>query len=181
MVKWGKEGVDFSLGEADDVGSGFFSKLFEIKLGRGAKCFEGGHGSGWGWGADDVRIGINRGGLESVWVDKGDAGAGQRGRVLGGLGDVEVVGARACGFKEGEAGDDELVGEFGTRGRGGRPGDNGGQRGIGGVLETRASGTWVIPSVVRTVEDVVDDLKGGGRVLLVDGVQVGPRGDGDGR
>jgi len=34
---------------------------------------------------------------------------------------------------------------------------------------------------VGTVEDVVDDLKGGGGVLLVDGVQVGPRGDGDGR
>jgi len=34
---------------------------------------------------------------------------------------------------------------------------------------------------VRTVEDVVDDLKGGGGVLLVDGVQVGPRGNGDGR
>ena len=44
-----------------------------------------------------------------------------------------------------------------------------------------ASGTWVIPSVTRTVEGIVDDLKGGGGVLLVDGVQVGPRGDGDGR
>jgi len=44
-----------------------------------------------------------------------------------------------------------------------------------------ASGTWVIPSVVGAVEDIVDDLKGGGRVLLVDGVQVGPRGDGEGR
>ena len=50
-----------------------------------------------------------------------------------------------------------------------------------GVLETGASGAWIIPSVVGTVEDVVDDLKGSGRVLLVDGVQVGPRGDGDGR
>ena len=47
--------------------------------------------------------------------------------------------------------------------------------------ETGASGAWIIPSVVGTVEDVVDDLKGGGGVLLVDGVQVGPRGDGDGR
>ena len=40
-----------------------------------------------------------------------------------------------------------------------------------------ASRTWVIPSVVGTVEDIVDNLKGSGRVLLVDGVQVGPRGD----
>jgi len=40
-----------------------------------------------------------------------------------------------------------------------------------GVLETGASGTWVIPSVAGTVEDVVNDLKGGGRVLLVDGVR----------
>ena len=42
-------------------------------------------------------------------------------------------------------------------------------------------GTWIIPSVVGTVEDVVDNLKGGGGVLLVDGVQVRPRGDRDGR
>jgi len=34
---------------------------------------------------------------------------------------------------------------------------------------------------VRAVEDVVDDLKGGGGVLLVDSIQVGPRGDGEGR
>jgi len=88
-----------------------------------------------------------------------------------------VVGAGASGFKEGEAGDDELR----AGGNGGRPGDDGGRCGTGGVLETGASGTWVIPSVVGTVEDVVDDLKGGGRVLLVDGVQVRPRGDGDGR
>jgi len=44
-----------------------------------------------------------------------------------------------------------------------------------------ASGTWVIPSFVGIVEDIVDNLKGGSRVLLVDGVQVGPRGNGDGR
>jgi len=54
-------------------------------------------------------------------------------------------------------------------------------RETGGVLETGASRAWIIPSVVRTVEDVVDDLKGGGRVLLVDGVQVRPRGDREGR
>jgi len=88
-----------------------------------------------------------------------------------------MVGAGTSGFEEGEARDDELR----AGGNGGRPGDNGGQRGTGGVLETGASGTWVVPSVVGTVEDVVDDLKGGGGILLVDGVQVGPRDDGDGR
>jgi len=44
-----------------------------------------------------------------------------------------------------------------------------------------ASGAWIIPSVTGAVEGVVDDLKGGGGVLLIDGVQVGPGGDGDGR
>jgi len=100
---------------------------------------------------------------------------------LWGLWNVDVVGARASGCKEGEARDNELKAELGTGGNSGRPGDDGGQCGTGGVLETGASGTWVIPSVVGTVEDVVDNLKGGGGVLLVDGVQVGPRGDGDGR
>jgi len=88
-----------------------------------------------------------------------------------------VVGAGAGGFEEGEARDDELR----TGGNGGRPGDDGGRCGTGGVLETGASRAWIIPSVVGTVEDVVDDLKGGGGVLLVDSVQVGPRGDRDGR
>jgi len=100
---------------------------------------------------------------------------------LWGLWNVVVVGARAGGFEEGEARDGELEGELRTGGNSGRPGDDGGRCGTGGVLETGASGTWVIPSVVGTVEDIVDDLKGGGGVLLVDGVQVGPRGDGDGR
>jgi len=27
-----------------------------------------------GWGADDVGIGIDRGGLKGVWVNKGNAG-----------------------------------------------------------------------------------------------------------
>jgi len=101
---------------------------------------------------------------------------------LWGLWDVVVVGARASGFEEGEAGDDELKAEFGTGGNGGRPGDDGGRcAGDGGILETGASGAWIVPSVVRTVEDVVDDLKSGGGVLLIDGVQVGPGGDGEGR
>ena len=50
-----------------------------------------------------------------------------------------------------------------------------------GILELGASGAWIIPSVTGAVEGVVDDLKGGGGVFLVDRVQVGPRGDGDGR
>ena len=98
-----------------------------------------------------------------------------------GLWNVLVVGARAGGFEEGKAGDGELEGELGTGGNSGRPGDNRRRCGTGGVLEIGASGAWIIPSVVGTVEDVVDDLKGGGGVLLVDGVQVGPRGDGEGR
>jgi len=96
---------------------------------------------------------------------------------LWGLWNVDVVGARAGGFKEGETRDDKLR----AGGNGGRPGYDGGRCGTRGVLETGASGAWIIPSVVGTVEDIVDDLKGGGRVLLVDGVQVGPRGDGEGR
>ena len=94
-----------------------------------------------------------------------------------GLWDVYEVGAGASGFEEGEARDNE----FRAGGNGGRPGDDGGRCGTRGVLETGASRAWIIPSVVGTVEDVVDDLKGGGGVLLVDGVQVGPRGDRDGR
>jgi len=71
--------------------------------------------------------------------------------------------------------------EFRTGGNGERPGDDRGQCGTRGILETGASGTWVIPSVVGTVEDVVDDLKGSGGILLVDGVQIRPRGNGEGR
>jgi len=97
---------------------------------------------------------------------------------LWGLWNVDVVGARTSGFKEWEAGDDKL----GAGGNGGRPGDDGGRcAGDGGILETGASGAWIVPSVVGIVEDVVDDLEGGGRVFLVDGVQVGPGGDGEGR
>ena len=39
---------------------------------------------------------------------------------------------------------------------------------------------WVIPSVVRTVEEVLDDLVGGGDVELVNVVKLGPRGGGKG-
>ena len=182
LGEWGKEGVEFFLGEANDVGSGVFTELFEVELGSGAESLKGGCRSEWGWGADEVGVGIDGGGLEGVGVDEGNAGASGRGGVLGGLGNMDVVWARARGCEEGEAGDDELELEFGTGGNGGRPGDDGRRyAGDGRILETGASGTWIVPSVVGAVEDVVDDLKGGGGVLLIDGVQVGPGGDRDGR
>jgi len=126
---------------------------------------------------DHIGVDINGDGFESIRVDEGDAGIGKQGGVPWGLWAVLVVGTRAGGCEEGEAGDDKLR----AGGNGGRPGDNGRRCGTSGVLETGASRTWVIPSVVRAVEDVVDDLKGSGGVLLVDGIQVGPRGDGEGR
>jgi len=182
LGEWGKEGVELSLSQADDGGGGFFSKLLKVELGSSAEGFDSRCGRGWRRGANDVGVRIGGGGLKSVRVDEGDAGACRRCGVLWRLGDVDIVGARARGCKEGEAGDDELELEFGTGGNGGRPGDNGGRcAGACGILETGASGAWIIPSVVGTVEDVVDDLKGGGGVLLIDGVQVGPGGDGDGR
>jgi len=47
LGEWGKEGVELGLGEVDDVGGGFFSKLFKIELGSGAKCLLSGLGSRW--------------------------------------------------------------------------------------------------------------------------------------
>ena len=47
LGEWGKEGVKLSLGEADNIGGGFFSKEFKVKLGSGAKCFRSGLGSRW--------------------------------------------------------------------------------------------------------------------------------------
>jgi len=182
LGEWGKEGVKLGLSKTDDGGGGFFSKLLKVVLGSGAEGFKSRCGRGWRRGANDVGVRINGGGFKSVRVDKGDAGAGRQGGILGGLRDVDVVGARACGLEEGETGDDKLELKFRTGGNGGRPGDDG-RRGVGHgrVLETGTSGTWVIPSVVGTIEGIVDDLKGGGRVLLIDGVQVRPGGDGDGR
>jgi len=72
----GKERVKFFLGDADDVGGRFFTKLFKVELGSGAKGFEGGCRSERGWGANDVWVGIDGGGLEGVGVNKGDAGTG---------------------------------------------------------------------------------------------------------
>ena len=52
---------------------------------------------------------------------------------------------------------------------------------MAGILEAGASRAWVVPSVVGAVEDIVDNLKGSGRVGLIDFVQVGPGGDREGR
>jgi len=65
----GKECVKLFLGEADDVVGGFFSELFKIELGGGAKCFERGCGSERGWGTDNIGVGVNGGGLKGVRVD----------------------------------------------------------------------------------------------------------------
>ena len=82
-------------------------------------------------------------------------------------------GASRC--KEGEAGDNKLWTGCNT----GQLGDCRGLYAAGGALEMGASRTWVIPSIVGTVEDVVDDLKGSGRVGLIDFVQVRPEGNGE--
>jgi len=124
LGKRGKEDIKLFLGKTDDVGSCFFSELFKIELGGSAKCFEGGCRSERGWGADDVWVGINGGGFKRVGVDESNAGAGGGVRILWGLGDIDVIWARARGGEEGEAGDDELELEFGTGGNGGRPGDD---------------------------------------------------------
>jgi len=119
LGEWGKEGVKLGLSKTDDVGGGFFFKLLEVKLSSSAKGFNGGHRSERGRGADEVGVGIDRGGLKGVQVDKGDACVSKRGGVLGGLGNVVVVWARACGFEKGEAGDDKLKAEFRTGGNSG--------------------------------------------------------------
>ena len=51
LGEWGKEGIEFSLGKADDMGSSFFSELFKVELGSGAKGFEGGCRDKWGTGS----------------------------------------------------------------------------------------------------------------------------------
>ena len=47
----------------------------------------------------------------------------------------------------------------------------GGRRGVGG---------WVVPGVVGAVEEFLDNLVGGGDVDLINVVDGGPRGDGEG-
>ena len=39
-------------------------------------------------------------------------------------------------------------------------------------------GAWVIPGIVGTIEEVLDDLVGGGDVELISVVKLGPRGGG---
>ena len=84
---------------------------------------------------DHIGVDINGGGFKGVWVDKGDPGVSKQGGVPWGLWEVVVIGARAGGFKEGEAGDGKLKGELRTGGNGGRPGDYRGRCGTRGVLE----------------------------------------------
>ena len=64
--------------------------------------------------------------------------------------------------------------------KGGQPGYGGGL-GVAGVLEVGASRTWVVPGVMGTVEDIVDNLKGSSGIGLVDFIQVRPGCDGEGR
>ena len=47
----------------------------------------------------------------------------------------------------------------------------GGRRGVGG---------WVVPGVVGAIEEILDNLLGGDDVDLLDVVDGGPRGDGEG-
>ena len=42
-------------------------------------------------------------------------------------------------------------------------------------------GAGIVPGVVRTVEEVLDDLVGGGNVELISVIKLGPRGGGKGR
>ena len=42
-------------------------------------------------------------------------------------------------------------------------------------------GAGVVPGVVRTVEEVLDDLVGGSDIELINIIKLGPRGDGKGR
>ena len=166
LSEWREETVEFCLGEADDVGGGLFTELFEIELGHGAKGFEGGLQGRRGRGSDDVGVGVDSAGLEGVGVNEENVGVGGRGGVDGG-------GGRSNKRK---VGDNKLK----AGGNGGRPGYGGGL-GAAGILEAGASRTWVIPRIVGAVEGVVDDLEGGSGVCLIDFVQVGPGGNGEGR
>ena len=76
LGEWGEENVKLSLSETDDFGGSFCSKLLKVELGNSTKGFEGRFGSGRGWGADHIGVGIDRGGFEGVWVDEGNAGTG---------------------------------------------------------------------------------------------------------
>jgi hypothetical protein len=87
--------------------------------------------------------------------------------VLGGGGVLELR-AFYVSLLRGDVGED--IKEVG-RGDGGIGEDGGRDKGRGAILvETRAVAiwAWIVPSVVRAVEEVLDDLVGGGEVLLVD-------------
>ena len=47
LVERGKEGVELCLSKTDNVSSSFFSELFKIELGSGAKCLLSGLRSRW--------------------------------------------------------------------------------------------------------------------------------------
>ena len=85
--------------------------------------------------------------------------------------DVEEVGRgdRWVGKDEGRGGDRNWRER---NGRGWAAAGMGVRRGVGG---------WVIPGVVGAVEEILDNLVGGGDVDLIDVVDGGPRGDGEGR
>ena len=70
-------------------------------------------------------------------------------------------------------------------GRGVDADDNDERRGRGNAVTfTGGAGAikraGVVPGIVRTVEEVLDDLVGGGNVELVNVVKLGPRGGGEG-
>ena len=66
LIKWQKEDVKFFLGDTNDVGSCFFTELFEVKLSRSTKGFKGGLWGRQGWGLDNIGAGVNGVGLEGV-------------------------------------------------------------------------------------------------------------------
>ena len=86
MIERRKEDVKFFLGNVDNVGGSFFTKLFKIKLGHGAKGFEGRLWGRWGWGLDNIGTGVDGAGLKGVQVNKGNARVSNQGSVDRGLG-----------------------------------------------------------------------------------------------
>ena len=98
LSEWGKETVEFGLGEADDVGSGMLTELFKVKLGCGMKGFEGGLQGRQRWGSDNVGVGVNGVGFKGVGVNEEYVGVGRRSGVDRG----------GSGSKKRKTGDDKL-------------------------------------------------------------------------
>ena len=48
LIKWREEEIKFFLGNVDNMGGSFFTKLFKVKLGCGAKGFKGRLWDRWG-------------------------------------------------------------------------------------------------------------------------------------